>query len=58
MQFMSVNKDTSQNKNTTRVTITLPSDLYQLCKNLAHENDRTISAQIANMLKEHLKKSN
>ncbi len=44
------------NKETTRVTITIPVDIYEKIKKLANENDRTISNQMTNMLKQILEK--
>jgi post-segregation antitoxin (ccd killing protein) len=43
--------DVSMSNETQRVTITLPKDLYEQIKQKSVKNDRTISAQIANMLK-------
>jgi hypothetical protein len=42
---------------TTRVTISLPSDLYAQIKLIAKKEDRTISAQISKYLKNQIEKN-
>jgi hypothetical protein len=46
-----------KSRETTRITITIPSDLYDQIKLIAKKEERTISAQISKYLKNQIEKN-